>query len=314
MDHLPGRVWVRRLLSVLGSAFAGLQKDLLPGEDLAAANVALVSIGYGLRIVAPLAGAGLFVAFGGGAVALLDAATFAAAAAALATIHLTESAPERGIPGSFRREIAAGLRHLRGVPLLAQITLVTACAFSVIGLNETIVFAVIAQGLHRPPSFFGILSGVQGAGAVAAGIVMSALLRRIGSARMIGLALAGFGAGALTYLSDSAVLVLAGTAVDGAGLVWLVAVTGTAIQRYTPPRFQGRASAAWTMTVLTPQTASIAAGAALISHVSYRILLLAVISVIGACALAILTRPVHEPLADATSAAPATRTGGNRGS
>jgi hypothetical protein len=45
---------------------------------------------------------------------------------------------------------------------LAQITWVTACAFSIIGLNETIVFAVIGQGLHRPPTFFGIVRGVQG--------------------------------------------------------------------------------------------------------------------------------------------------------
>jgi hypothetical protein len=45
----------------------------------------------------------------------------------------------------------------------------------------------------------------------------------------------------------------AGTVADGAGLVWLVAVTGTAIQRYTLPRLQGRATAAWTMTVLTPR-------------------------------------------------------------
>jgi hypothetical protein len=49
---------------------------------------------------------------------------------------------------------------------------VTACAFSIIGLNETIVFAVVGQGLHRPPSFLGIVSSVQGAGAVAAGFAM----------------------------------------------------------------------------------------------------------------------------------------------
>ena len=176
------------------------------------------------------------------------------------------------------------------MPLLAQITWVTAGAFSIIGLNETIIFAVIGQGLHRPPSFLGIVSGVQGAGSVAAGVAMPALLRRIGSARMIGLALAGFAFGSLTYLSDSLALVLAGTVADGAGLLWLVAVTGAAIQRYTPPRLQGRATAAWTMAVITPQTVSIAAGTALISHLSYRVLLLAVVGVVGACAVVILTR------------------------
>ena len=83
------------------------------------------------------------------------------------------------VPGSFRRELAAGFRRLRAVPLLTQITVVSAWAFSIIGLNETIVFAVIGQGLHRPPSFFGLVSSVQGAGSVADGLAMTALLRRL---------------------------------------------------------------------------------------------------------------------------------------
>ena len=71
---------------------------------------------------------------------MFDAATFTASIAALASIRLTESAPEPAGPGSFRRKVAAGFRHLRRVPLLAQITWVTAGAFSIIGLNETIIF------------------------------------------------------------------------------------------------------------------------------------------------------------------------------
>jgi MFS family permease len=301
--HSPGQLWIIYLVAfgygiaftVLGSAFAGLQKDLLSGEDLAAANAALTSFGYGLRIIAPLVGAALFAAFGGGAVALLDAATFVAAIAALASIHLTESAPEPAATGSFRRELAAGFRHLRAVPLLAQITVVTGCAFAVLGLNETVIFAVIGQGLHRPPTFFGIYSSVQGAGAIAGGIIMSRLLRRMGSARMTGLAIAGVSLSSLACLTSSTAVVLAGAVADGIGLVWLVAVAGAAIQRYTPPRLQGRATAAWTMLVITPQTLSIAAGAVLISYINYRILLLAVIAVTGVCAFLLVLRPAPEP-------------------
>ncbi len=291
--------------TVLSSAGAGLQKDLLPADDLAAANAALQSVGYGLRIAAPLAGAGLFVLLGGKAVAALDAVTFAAAIAALLSLKVAESPPEPPQPGSFRREVAGGFRHLRAVPLLAQITFVTAAAFSIIGLNETITFAVIGQGLHRPPSFLGVLSSAQGAGAIAAGILMTPLLPRIGSARMTGLALCGFVAESATYLTRSAALVLAGSLVGGAGLLWLVAVSGTAIQRNTPPRLQGRANAAWTMAVITPQTISIAAGAALISYISYRTLLVIVIAIIGACAAYLLARPAPEPVADAPPRIPA---------
>lgn len=299
----PTQLWIIYLVAfgygaafaVLGSASAGLRKDLLPENDLAAANAAIGSIAYGLRIVSPLAGAGLFVLFGGGAVALLDVATFAVANAALLSVRITESAPEPVRAGSFRHEIAGGFRHLRAVPLLAQITFVTAAAFSIIGLGEPIIYAVVGEGLHRPPAFVGVLGTAQGLGAIAGGILMTSLLRRAGSARMIGLALAAFAAGYAAYLSDSVALVMTGTVIDGAGLVWLVAVSGTAIQRGTPPRLQGRASAAWTMVVITPQTLSIAVGTALISYVSYRVLLLVIIATLGACAIFLLARPAPEP-------------------
>jgi len=72
-----------------------------------------------------------------------------------------------------------------------------------------------------------------------------------------------------------------------------------AIQVHTPPRLQGRVNAAWTMLILTPQTASITAGAVLISFVDYRLLLVVISVIIGACALLLLIRPAPEPVATA---------------
>jgi MFS family permease len=291
--------------SILSSAGAGLRKDMLAGDDLAAANASLQTVSQGLRIAAPLAGAGLYVAIGGGAVAILDAVTFAAAIAALASIRIPESAPEAALHGSFLRDATAGFRHIRAIPLLWQITLVTACAFSVIGLNETIVFAVIDQGLHRPPSFYGILNSVQGAGSIAGGIAVAWLMRRVGAARVIGLGLASFALAAVAYRTHSLALCLAGAVGDGIGLIWLIVGFTTAVQVHTPPRLQGRVNAAWTMLVLTPQTISIAAGAALISFVDYRLLLLVITAVIGTCALLLLIRPAPEPAAVAAEPADA---------
>src|ERR1022692_193860 len=302
---LPSRaeLWVIYLVafcygisfSVLGSAGAGLRKDMLAGENLASANAALQSVGQGMRIIAPLAGAGLFVVSGGGAVAVRDAVSFAGAIAALASIKVTESGSMAAAKAPFRRNVMAGFRHLRATPLLLQITAVTACAFSVVGLCETIIFAVIGQGLHRPPSFFGVLSAAQGAGAIAGGIALTYLLRRLGSARVVGLALAAFSLACAGYLSHSLAMCLAGAVADGIGLVWLVAAATTATQRYSPPSLQGRANAAFMMAILTPQTVSIAAGTALISLVDYRLLLVFVIVATGACALLLLMRPAAEP-------------------
>ncbi len=283
---------------IVSSANSGLRKDMLAGKDLASANAAMQSISQGVRIVAPLAGAGLYTAFGGGAVAAMDAVTFAAAIAALASIRVRESQPEAAARGEFWREVSAGFRHIRTVALLRQITLVTAAVFAVIGLNETVIFAVIGQGLHKAPSFFGVVCAVQGAGSIAAGATMTVLLRRIGSARMVGLSLAALASAGLAYLTSSVASVLAGAFADGIGVVWLTAVSVSALQLYSPARLQGRVSAAWTTSIITPQTLSIAAGTAAISHVSYRLLLLAVIAVPAAGALLLIARPAAEPAAE----------------
>ncbi len=310
--HSASQLWIIYLVAfgygisfgVLGSAGAGLRKDLLGARDLAAANAAIQSVGQGMRVVAPLAGAGLFVALGGPAVAVLDAATFAGAITALLAITVTESDPASVPREPVIREAAAGLRHIRSVPLLRQITLLTACAFAVIGLNETVVFAVIGTGLHKPPSFFGVYGSFQGAGAIAGGIALAWMIRRLGLARTVGLALAESALAAAAYLTDSILACLAGAVADGVGLVWLVAASGTAMQRYSPPRLQGRVSAAWTMLVLTPQTLSIAAGALLITVVNYRVLLLGIIVAVGGCGLVLLIRPAPDP-ADAVTLADA---------
>ena len=121
------------------------------------------------------------------------------------------------------------------------------------------------------------------------------MLRRLGSARVVGLALAAFSLACSAYLSHSVTLCLAGAAGDGVGLVWLVAAATTATQRYSPPSLQGRVNAAFMMLILTPQTVSIAAGTLLISLVDYRLLLLLVILATGACALVLLIRPAADP-------------------
>ena len=96
--HSRAQLWIIYLVAfgyglsfgLLGSASAGLRKDLLADDDLGGANAALQTINQGLRIVSPLVGAALFAALGGGAVAVLDTATFAVAIVALASIRLTE--------------------------------------------------------------------------------------------------------------------------------------------------------------------------------------------------------------------------------
>lgn len=285
--------WYGAAAGIIGAAQTALLKDLLPDDQLASANAMLQTVSQGLRVVSPLVGAGLYTVLGGNGLALLDAGTFAVAIAALATIPVTESRPTPG--EAFGREFIAGFRHIRAVGILTQITAAGAVAFAVLGLYETVVFAIIDQGLGRPPSFFGILTSVQGTGAIAAGLTATRLSRRLGEARLVGLALAAFATGSLLLIAPSTPVVLTGAIINGAALTWFIVGFGTALQRHTPSRLQGRVNTAGNLLILTPQNISIAAGAALITAVDYRILLLATVVVTAIPATALLTHPARPP-------------------
>ena len=69
-----------------------------PPTCSAPANAALQTVREALRLVAPVAGAGLYAVAGGGAVALLDAATFLAATVALLALKIREPKPAAARP------------------------------------------------------------------------------------------------------------------------------------------------------------------------------------------------------------------------
>ena len=81
--------------TLLAAGQSALLHALLEPELLAPANAALQTVREALRLIAPVAGAGLYTLAGGAAVALLDAATFLAATAALFALKLREPKPAR---------------------------------------------------------------------------------------------------------------------------------------------------------------------------------------------------------------------------
>ena len=76
-------------------------------------------------------------------------------------------------------ELTAGARHIAGTIVLRQLTITAAVVVTAYGLSETVIFAVVSQGLHRPTTFLGILVAAQGAGAIAAGLAAAPLMGRL---------------------------------------------------------------------------------------------------------------------------------------
>jgi MFS family permease len=288
--------------TVAFSARSAFLTVMLPREQLADANAILQSVREGLRLIAPIGGAGLYAVVGGGAVAVLDAATFAVVAVALTFVRVPETRPEPE-ETHFLTELLAGIVHVfRTVPL-RQIIVATGFAVLVVGFSETLIFAVIDQGLHRSPAFLGVLEPAQGLGAIAGGLSAPWALRRLGDVRLVGIGMALFGLGDLAFVSSQVAVVAAGFAVAGAGIAWLIVGFGTSIQLRTPARLQGRVASAADTMISTPQTVSIALGAALVTVVDYRLLVVVMTVVVAACATYLLTRgPAPETAALETAA------------
>jgi MFS family permease len=326
-------VWIIYLVSALygisivagSSALNGLLKELLAEEMLATANGALRTVKEGMRLVGPLAGAALFTTLGGAAVAAVDAMTFLAAAAAIALLRLREPPPER-TSLELRQEMVAGLRHLATEPALRRMMTGAGTAWLFIGLTESVAFAVVDQGLHRPPEFIGVLASAQGAGCIVAGLCAAWLINRLGELAVTALGMAAFGMACGLLIASSLPTVFAGRAMGGAGLTLAMVGFETLLQRRTPQALMGRVSTAAETLTSGPQTASIAVGAVLVSLVDYRLLLAVIFA--GALTAAIylwagrrlaaptvhgghreLPQPRDRPPAGHAAARPATRGG-----
>jgi predicted MFS family arabinose efflux permease len=225
------------------------------------------------RLVAPLVGAGLFALVGGGAVALVDAATFLAAAVAISRIRLHESKPhpDRKHIGA---ELIAGFDHIRRTPQLRRVLV---AASVVMGFSAVLVAAQysLVQGVGKPPSFLGVFSAALGAGSIVASLVSGHLLRRVGEGWLLVLGMLNFAAGNALRATGVLFLAIVGSVVLGFALPWVFLALLNLAQRTTPLELQGRVSAAVTLVFFGPQAPLQAVGALAIQHLTYAQLYLA---------------------------------------
>jgi len=277
--------------TVFYPARSALMRVMLPEEMLAEANGALSIARQGLRVIAPAIGAGIYVLFSrnGGAVAILDAASFAGSALFLMRIHVVEAKPEPP-EHHFLREVTRGMVHIWNTLPLRQMVMGVTVALLVAGFTETLIFSVL-KGLNLSTSWFGGFAVLQGVGSIAGGVTAGTIVKKIGEAKTVGVGLALFGLCGALLAVPSIVVVAAGFAFAGVGVVWLIVGATTALQTRTPLAIQGRVSAAADISLSVAQAISIASGAALSTVVDYRILLGAMAGVVVVSALYMVTRP-----------------------
>ncbi|MEU6244732.1 MFS transporter [Streptomyces sp. NPDC047024] len=280
----PARLWLLfAVLFLYGAADAvhdaaesALVGAAVDPELLGAFNGLRMTAREGMKLLAPLAGAGLYTVYGGPAVALLDAATFVLAAGLCALLRVRERHPARAAHPEDAVEaeagIALGLRHVWGHPALRPLVMAAGTTMVLAALNGATVYAVVDR-LGRAPAYAGVLYAAQGVGSVVIGVAAGPLLARLGGHRFAaaGIALTAVAVAARTV--PSAPVALAAGAVAGLGLPCALIAVFTAVQRETPEALLGRASAAANTLVFAPNVLGLALGAALVETADLWLLL-----------------------------------------
>jgi MFS family permease len=268
-------------LVLMDAVEAALVPFVVPKELLGDVNGLRLTANEGMKLLAPLVGAGLFARFGGAPVALLDAATFAVAACAFALMPVREPARTPAVKPQWRRQTAEGITHLRRHRSLRALVSAGATAMFLGGVNGAVIYAVVDSGLHRPPSFAGVLYACQGFGSVIGGVAAGPLMRHIPQHRFAALGIVVFAVGAAARALPSLWAVLPGSFGIGLGLPAVLIAAMTAVQQQTPDTLVGRVAASTSTLLFVPNAVALGAGAGILALADYRMILAAV----GAAAL-----------------------------
>ena len=244
---------------LLDAGESALLPAALPATALGDVNGWRSSAQEGMKLVAPLAGAGLYAWQGGPAVALLSAALPLVVAALYAALHLTTepgpiTAPERGLRAGL--SVLAGLRVLRVTVALAAVSITMS------GFATAAQYEVVTAGLGLPATFLGVLLSAQGAGSILGGLIVGRLIAWRG-ATVVGMAGAAlFAVGLLGRCLPWWPGLVVAAVIGGIGLPWTLVAAVTAVQIHTPPGLLGRVAATANTVMFGPIAIAIPLGAA----------------------------------------------------
>ncbi|MET8546808.1 MFS transporter [Kitasatospora sp. NPDC004799] len=230
-----------------GPPWQAVQPSLVPREELRQA-AALGAVNQNLaRAVGPALGGALVALLGVGWTFAVNAASFLAILAVLATWRpdASERAPR---PGQEREHLSAALRaggrYVRSAPRVRRILLRSALFVPGAAALWALLPVSAHDSLGLGAAGYGLLLGAVGLGAVAGAAVLPTVSRRVGGDGALALAGAVF-AGALLALAVGGSVPVALLALFLAGAAWITALStlNASLQVALPAWVRARASA-----------------------------------------------------------------------
>ena len=261
----------------------------LPPDRLGEVNGWRSSAQEGMKLVAPLAGAGLYAWHGGAVVAAVSALMPLVAALLYALLRLT-SAPG---PVAVERGLRAGAAVLTRTRIVRVTVALAAVAIAMSAFTTAPLYAVVVDDMALPSTFLGVLLSAQGAGSIAAGLAAGRFVAARGE---IAVAVAGavlFAVGTLARCVPWWPAMVAGAVLAGIGLPLTLIAAVTAVQARTPGHLLGRVSATANTVMFGPITVANPLGSVAV-HAGSRPALIAAAVISLACAAAAGRAPARD--------------------
>lgn len=276
----PGQTWLIFAVScayglsyvVIDAGETALVAYALSPTELADVNGWRSSAQEGMKLVAPLAGVGLYAWHGGHAVAVLSAVMPILGAVLYAAVQLTHAPPAS--LAQRPRGARAGLRVIARQRTTRVTVLLAAVSIAMSGFCTAAVYDVVVARLNLPTTFLGVLATAQGAGSVAGGLIVGRVITRRGA---VAVGVAGtvvFAAGCVVRCLPWWPATVAAAVLAGVGLPWALVAAVTAVQTHTPADLLGRVAATANTAMFGPLVPAIPLGSAAV-HLGGRPVLIA---------------------------------------
>lgn len=237
------------VLSVVSSFFAPAQsvslRQLVPAQQLMAANAMMSQAFYAVRILAPAAAAALVSQFSEKACFYADSITFVFSACMLATLALNRPSAEKKERSlrALTSDFIAGNKFIFTHSGLAFVFIAMAAAMLVMSAFGPLISIYVRDYLLAGAGFYGIVSSMIGVGLIMGTIYLTKFAANLPRPTMVLLGLIGMGVGAallgaLSFKWISA----ASTFVLGFAIAFVVVPAQTMTQQETPRDMVGRVS------------------------------------------------------------------------
>lgn len=222
-------------------AFQAMLPDLVPPEEL----MAMIALGIyswnGGRIIGPVLGTVLVSVVGPAWTVGFNAMSFVVMAVAVSLLRRAFHPPADDAGDGVIVRFRAGLRAMRRVPGCRQGTLIIIILNFAIAPFVGLIPIYARTVFHGGTGLAGLLSALQGVGAIAGGLLFTVLVGRHGRGQMVLFALAcAVAAYALYAVAPTAVIAGIAVVALGAGSASIFTACLSVIQRDAPAAERGR--------------------------------------------------------------------------